>query len=78
MGGDAGPRPSDSSTLRLPLTVCLALLLCGAVIGVGGALAIHNYMQTSRIVLDCGLGTEFLGPSDRAALLGTVGASVGF
>jgi hypothetical protein len=28
--------------------------------------------------LDGGLGTEFVGPSDRAALLGTVGVSVGF
>ena len=37
-----------------------------------------RHQLTSRIVLDCGLGTEFVGPSDRAALLGTVGASVGF
>jgi hypothetical protein len=29
-------------------------------------------------VLDAGLGTEFYGPTDRAALLGTVGVSVGF
>jgi hypothetical protein len=29
-------------------------------------------------VLDAGLGTEFIGPADRAALLGTVGLSVGF
>jgi hypothetical protein len=37
-----------------------------------------RHQLTSRIVLDCGLGTEFVGPSDRAALLGTVGTSVGF
>ncbi|HKU86804.1 MAG TPA: HD domain-containing phosphohydrolase [Casimicrobiaceae bacterium] len=49
---DAGPAQSRSHALRLPLTVCLALLLGGAVIGVGGALAIHHYLQTSRIVFD--------------------------
>lgn len=37
-----------------------------------------RHQLTSRIVLDGGLGTEFLGPTDRAALLGTVGVSVGF
>lgn len=37
-----------------------------------------RHQLTSRIVLDGGLGTEFYGPSDRAALLGTVGVSVGF
>lgn len=37
-----------------------------------------RHQLTSRIVLDGGLGTEFYGPSDRAALLGTVGMSVGF
>lgn len=37
-----------------------------------------RHQLTSRIVLDGGLGTEFVGPSDRAALLGTVGVSVGF
>ena len=37
-----------------------------------------RHQLTSRVVLDGGLGTEFLGPSDRAALLGTVGVSVGF
>ena len=37
-----------------------------------------RHQLTSRIVLDGGLGTEFDGPSDRAALLGTVGVSVGF
>lgn len=37
-----------------------------------------RHQLTSRIVLDGGLGTEWYGPSDRAALLGTVGVSVGF
>ena len=37
-----------------------------------------RHQLNSRIVLDGGLGTEFYGPSDRAALLGTVGMSVGF
>jgi hypothetical protein len=37
-----------------------------------------RHQLTSRIVLDGGLGTEFAGPADRAALLGTVGLSVGF
>jgi hypothetical protein len=37
-----------------------------------------RHQLTSRIVLDAGLGTEFYGPQDRAALLGTVGMSVGF
>ncbi len=37
-----------------------------------------RHQLTSRIVLDGGLGSEFYGPSDRAALLGTVGVSVGF
>ncbi len=37
-----------------------------------------RHQWTSRIVLDAGLGTEFDGPADRAALLGTVGVSVGF
>jgi hypothetical protein len=37
-----------------------------------------RHQLTSRIVLDGGLGTEFVGPSDRAGLLGTVGLSVGF
>ena len=37
-----------------------------------------RHQLTSRIVLDGGIGTEFDGPSDRAALLGTVGVSVGF
>lgn len=37
-----------------------------------------RHQLTSRIVLDGGLGTEFSGPADRAALLGTMGLSVGF
>jgi len=37
-----------------------------------------RHQLTSRIVLDGGLGTEWYGPTDRAALLGTVGMSVGF
>jgi len=37
-----------------------------------------RHQLTSRLVLDAGLGTEFVGPADRAALLGTVGLSVGF
>lgn len=37
-----------------------------------------RHQLTSRVVLDGGLGTEFLGPADRAALLGTAGVSVGF
>lgn len=37
-----------------------------------------RHQLTSRLVLDGGLGTEFLGPTDRAVLLGTMGLSVGF
>jgi hypothetical protein len=37
-----------------------------------------RHQLSSRLVLDGGLGTEFTGPSDRAALLGTIGLSVGF
>lgn len=37
-----------------------------------------RHQLSSRIVLDTGLGTEFYGPSDRSALTGTVGLSVGF
>ena len=37
-----------------------------------------RHQLSSRVVLDGGLGTEFVGPTDRAALLGTVGVSVGF
>lgn len=37
-----------------------------------------RHQLSSRMVLDGGLGTEFVGPADRAALLGTIGLSVGF
>ena len=37
-----------------------------------------RHQLTSRFVLDAGLGTELVWPADRAALLGTVGLSVGF
>lgn len=37
-----------------------------------------RHQVSSRVVLDGGLGTEFVGPADRAALLGTIGLSVGF
>ena len=37
-----------------------------------------RHQLTSRVVLDAGLGTELYGPTDRAALLGTAGVSVGF
>lgn len=37
-----------------------------------------RHQLSSRIVLDGGLGTEFMGPSDRAAITGTVGLSIGF
>lgn len=37
-----------------------------------------RHQLTSRVVLDAGIGTEFLGPPDRAAVQGTVGVSVGF
>jgi hypothetical protein len=37
-----------------------------------------RHQLSSRIVLDGGLGTEFYGPTDRAAFLGTIGVSVGF
>jgi hypothetical protein len=37
-----------------------------------------RHQLSSRIVLDTGIGTEFMGPSDRSVLTGTVGVSVGF
>lgn len=37
-----------------------------------------RHQLTSRMVVDAGIGTEFTGPDDRAALLGTMGLSVGF
>jgi outer membrane putative beta-barrel porin/alpha-amylase len=51
--------------------------LCGQRNNTGVELGLRHQL-TSRIVLDGGLGTEFYRPSDRAALLGTVGMSVGF
>ena len=36
--------------LRLPLTLCLALLLIGVVLAIGTALGLYNYRQTARIV----------------------------
>ena len=37
-----------------------------------------RHQFSSRIVLDGGIGTEFAGPSDRSAVFGTVGLSIGF
>ena len=37
-----------------------------------------RHQVSSRIVLDGGIGTELLGPSDRSAVFGTIGLSVGF
>lgn len=37
-----------------------------------------RHQWSSRIVLDAGVGTEFDGPADRAALMGTLGLSLGF
>jgi len=37
-----------------------------------------RHQLSSRIVVDGGLGTEFVGPSDRSILTGTIGVSVGF
>jgi hypothetical protein len=37
-----------------------------------------RHQLTSRVVLDGGLGSEIFGPTDRAAITGTVGMSVGF
>ena len=37
-----------------------------------------RHQLSSRLVVDAGIGTEFVGPADRAALLGTVGLSVGY
>jgi hypothetical protein len=37
-----------------------------------------RHQLSSRIVLDGGIGTEFFGPSDRSAITGTVGVSVGY
>src|SRR5690242_4781057 len=43
-------RLSGLRNLRLPLTLCLALLLIGVVLAVGTALGVYNYRQTARIV----------------------------
>lgn len=43
-------RLSGLRNLRLPLTLCLALLLIGVVLAVGTALGLYNYRQTTRIV----------------------------
>ena len=45
-------RSSVSREPRVPLTVCVALLLMAVVLAVGGGLGVHNYLLTSRIVLD--------------------------
>ena len=37
-----------------------------------------RHQLSSRVVLDGGVGTEFCGPSDRPAVTGTIGMSVGF
>jgi hypothetical protein len=37
-----------------------------------------RHQLSSRVVLDSGVGTEFYGPADQAAVTGTVGISVGF
>jgi len=37
-----------------------------------------RHQVSSRVVFDAGLGTEFLGPSDRSIFFSTVGLSVGF
>ena len=37
-----------------------------------------RHQFSSRVVLDGGIGTEFAGPSDRSAIFGTVGLSIGF
>jgi len=43
--------------------------------GVGMGL---RHQVSSRVVLDGGIGTEFLGPSDRSIFFSTIGLSVGF
>ena len=37
-----------------------------------------RHQVSSRVVFDAGLGTEFLGPSDRSVFFSTIGLSVGF
>jgi hypothetical protein len=43
--------------------------------GVGMGL---RHQISSRVVLDAGLGTEFIGPSDRSLFFSTMGLSIGF
>jgi len=43
--------------------------------GVGVGL---RHQVSSRVVVDAGLGTEFIGPSDRSVIFSTVGLSIGF
>lgn len=37
-----------------------------------------RHQVSSRVVFDAGLGTEFIGPSDRSVFFSTIGLSVGF
>jgi hypothetical protein len=37
-----------------------------------------RHQLSQRVVLDGGIGTEFMGPSNRSRILGTVGLSLGF
>ena len=37
-----------------------------------------RHQVSSRVVFDAGLGTEFLGPSDRSVFFSTMGLSIGF
>ena len=37
-----------------------------------------RHQVSSRVVLDAGIGTEFLGPADRSVLFSTIGVSIGF
>lgn len=37
-----------------------------------------RHQVSSRVVFDTGLGTEFLGPSDRSVFFSTMGLSIGF
>lgn len=50
MGSNA--RSTDSRRLRVPLTACVALVLIGVVLAVGGVLGVQHYVLTSRILLD--------------------------
>jgi hypothetical protein len=37
-----------------------------------------RHQVSSRVVLDAGLGTEFIGPADRSVFFSTMGLSIGF